>query len=415
MKRGMWYTTRRDMTPKLKKKRTKEEIKLNAILSSMGEGLIMIDKNFQVILMNQAAGILLRIAPAEAIGKDIHTLFIFLQKGKRIPQGKSPISKAVREASAVSIKLKDDIFCRNRIGMVFPIQMVVTGLLEYGNIRGLIIFSDVTREREIDRIKTEFVALTSHQLRTPLTAVKLFVEMLVDEEVGKLSERQREYMINIQESTERMIQLVNDFLNVSRLEAGTLKIEPEPIQIEDLIRSMIDEVTPMAKSHNCKIVFKSQEEKLPKIPIDSTIMRQVIPNLIVNAIQYSKEGRCDITVTLEQIASTRAKTRRTKRTAKTVQRSKKKGEVLIRVSDKGIGIPQRAQQRIFEKFFRADNAVKTIAEGNGLGLYVAKMILEAAGGKIWFESAGQQKGTTFYVTIPIGGMKLKKGKKSLAG
>lgn len=204
-----------------------------------------------------------------------------------------------------------------------------------------------------------------------------------------------------------MIALVNDLLNVSRLETGRLKIEPKPTQIEDFIQSIIDEAVPMANSHKCKIIFQKPKKKLPKIPVDPTLMRQVIHNLITNAIRYSpkKEGR--VIITLKQV---------TIDNLQLTKKEKVKGQVLISVADSGVGIPEEAQSRIFEKFFRADNAIKAEAEGSGLGLYVAKMIMEASGGKIWFESPpkGNKTGAIFYASLPIKGMGKKEGEKSLA-
>jgi len=254
---------------------------------------------------------------------------------------------------------------------------------------GMVVLYDITHVKEIERMKTEFVSLASHQLRTPLTAIKLFIEMLINEEAGKLNTQQKDYMKNVQQSTERMIKLVSDLLNVSRLETGRLKIEPKSIQIEDFIQGLIKEAKDAATDRD--VVFQGPKTKLPKIPIDPTLMRQVIQNLITNAILYSPTKQCDVLVKLEQ----------------------KDRDYVVSIKDKGIGIPKDVQSRIFEKLFRADNAQKAQAEGSGLGLYVAKMIMVASGGKIWFESE-EKKGTTFYVSIPIKGIPKKKGVKGLA-
>ncbi|OHA70769.1 MAG: hypothetical protein A3E07_00520 [Candidatus Wildermuthbacteria bacterium RIFCSPHIGHO2_12_FULL_45_9] len=160
----------------------------------MREGLILIDKASKVLLMNQAAGILLRIAPAEAKGKPIQEIFRLVKGNEEISSPDSPLRKALEEVSTVVIGLEDDLFCKNRSGKLFPITASVTGLLHYGNIGGVIIFNDVTQLKEIDQMKTEFVSVASHQLRTPLTAIKLFVEMLWNEEVGKLNQKQKEYI-----------------------------------------------------------------------------------------------------------------------------------------------------------------------------------------------------------------------------
>lgn len=276
----------------------------------------------------------------------------------------------------------------------FTYELFITPVLDHEKkvIGGAIILHDITHLKEIDKMKTEFVSVASHQLRTPLTAIKLFIEMLSDEDAGKLNAKQKEYMSDVRKSTERMITLVNDLLNVSRLETGRLKIEPQPTQLEDFIQSVIDEGKYLAKEIKCQIVFKKPAAKLPKIPVDQTLMTQVIRNLIANAARYSPDSRCKIVIELKH----------------------KQSEILISVKDNGIGIPKDKQSRIFEKFFRADNAQKTVADGSGLGLYVAKMIVEESGGKIWFESPGVGKGATFYVSLPIKGMSKKEGERGLA-
>ena len=241
-------------------------------------------------------------------------------------------------------------------------------------------------------MKTEFVSVASHQLRTPLGAIKLFTEMLVKKGEKTFDKKQKDYLDNIYQSTQRMVKLVNDLLNVSRIETGRLKIEPESIQMEDFIQSVIDEVEPLAKESKCHITFIKPKPKLQKIGIDYTLMRQVIYNFITNSIRYSSKKQCDIIVTLEQ-----------------------KGDSYITsVKDNGIGIPKKIQSRIFEKFFRADNARKVETEGSGLGMYVAKMIVEASGGKVWFESQ-ENKGSTFHASLPSKGMKKKDGEKGLIG
>ncbi len=253
---------------------------------------------------------------------------------------------------------------------------------------------DITKEKEVEKMKTEFVSITSHQLSTPLTGIKLLAEVLSSERLGKLNKKQKEYMADVELSTKRMIDLVNNLLNVSRLETGRLKIEPVPTQLEDFILSIIHEVEGSAKEKDCIIVFKKPEIKLNKVLIDPILMQQVIHNLVTNAIRYSSKGGCKIIVTLKS--------------------EDKSGGILVSVRDSGIGIPKKDQLRIFEKFFRTDKARETAAEGSGLGLYVVKMIIEASGGKIWFESEGEGKGKTFYVAIPAKGMIEKEGEKTLA-
>lgn len=254
-----------------------------------------------------------------------------------------------------------------------------------------LIFHDITTLKEIDQLKTEFVSVASHQLRTPLTAIKLFTDMLRRQEVGKLNKGQKEYVENVHESTERMLRLVNDLLNVTRIESGRLRIEPQPVDVCELVKSIAGELKPLAEPEGKKIKLEFKN-KLKDIPLDQNLIRQVVHNLLANAIRYSQKGKGRVVCTVKKASQNFFE---------------------ISVKDNGIGIPENVQPRIFEKFYRADNAIKSITEGTGLGLYVSKMIVEVSGGKIWFESA-ENKGTTFFVHLPMKGMKSKEGERGLA-
>lgn len=229
---------------------------------------------------------------------------------------------------------------------------------------------------KIDQIKTEFVSVASHQLRTPLTAIKLFVEMLRGKKTGKLNAKQSEYLYDIAQSTERMIELVNDLLDVSLLEAGGLKIEFELVDLEKFIKEVMKNVSLLCKL-KCKMApLKIKGRKVEKVKIDLILMRQAIHNLLTNAVRYSKQDG-EIIVTLEYTNIS----------------------YIITVTNEGIGIPDDVKNEIFGRFYRANNAKKMETTGSGLGLYVSKMIIEALGGQIWFESTEGKK-TSFYISIP---------------
>jgi PAS domain S-box-containing protein len=248
---------------------------------------------------------------------------------------------------------------------------------------------DITKEKEIDRAKTEFVSLASHQLRTPLSTINWYSEMLLDGDVGKLNDEQENYLKEVYKGNQRMVELVNALLNVSRLELGTFAIDPEKAKIVNIAKSVVNEMKPQIKAR--KIVFTNKfAENLPEMMLDKKLIRMVIQNLLSNAVKYTPEGgKVDI-----QIA-------------------KKGRDVEMKVLDTGMGIPKRQQSKIFSKLFRADNVKESDTEGTGLGLYIVKSIVEHSGGKVWFESI-EKKGTTFYVTLPLKGMKKKEGAKELS-
>lgn len=247
---------------------------------------------------------------------------------------------------------------------------------------------DVTHEQEVDKAKTEFVSLASHQLRTPLTAIKWYAEMLSDEKKSKLTDTQRKYLKQVTDGNERMIELVNDLLNVSRLDLGTFSVEPKMIDIVQLAQSIVSDLGPLIHTKQIKLT-QDYAKDIPKVNTDPTLMRVVVENILSNSIKYTpQKGKVDIAI------------------------KKDKQNFMISIKDSGMGIPKNQHDKIFTKLFRADNATSSAAEGTGLGLYMVKGIVDNAGGKIWFESQ-ENKGTTFFVEMPLKGMQKKEGGKKI--
>ncbi|PIR01808.1 MAG: hypothetical protein COV63_03045 [Candidatus Nealsonbacteria bacterium CG11_big_fil_rev_8_21_14_0_20_37_68] len=229
----------------------------------------------------------------------------------------------------------------------------------------------------IERMKTEFVSLSAHQLRTPLSAIKWTLRMLLDGDLGEITKEQKEYIGKTYESNERMIDLINDLLNVTRIEEGRYLYEPTLTDFQAIVQFVINSFKEEIKKKRIKFEFKKTEEKLPEVKVDVEKMRLAVQNLLNNAISYTPSGG-EVTISLKY----------------------DKDKIEVAVKDTGIGIPQDQQERVFSKFFRATNAIRKETKGTGLGLYIAKNIIEAHGGKIWFESK-EDKGSTFYFTLPV--------------
>jgi signal transduction histidine kinase len=229
----------------------------------------------------------------------------------------------------------------------------------------------------LDKQKSEFVSLASHQLRTPLTAMNWNTELLLAEPTGTFSPAQKKYAQRLKESGQRMSALIGDLLRVSSLDLGTYRPEEKEIKINDTIDTIIRDHEEEIAQKNISLV-KNVSPDIPIIKIDEQLINVIFQNLVSNSIKYSRQGgRIEINVEI------------------------KKRNLMIRVSDNGIGIPSKQQPQIFTKLFRADNAVKhNFNEGTGLGLYIAKAMTLRMGGRIWFDST-ENVGTNFYVKLPL--------------
>lgn len=245
--------------------------------------------------------------------------------------------------------------------------------------------SVLIREKMVERMKIEFVSLVAHQLRTPLSAAKWSLIMLLDGEFGPLNSRQEKSLKITYDSNERIINLINDLLDVASIEEGKYLKNFESADIVQVVNEAVALCAKEAAEKEITVEFDWPKQKRPKILIDKEKIKLAIQNLVENAIKYSFDGGS------VRIALT-----------KTPQ------ELQVKVADRGIGIPEPQQKRVFSKFFRATNASRAETKGTGLGLFLAKNIIEAHGGKIWFESK-ENEGTIFYFALPV--MPVARGEK----
>jgi signal transduction histidine kinase len=226
---------------------------------------------------------------------------------------------------------------------------------------------------EASRIRSEFVRIVSHQLRSPITNLSWAIDSLMAGDLGRIEKGQLEYFQILKENSSRMKELIKDLLITSRIEEGTLPIKKEKISLTEITKSLISEFSPFAKASNVEIKFDF-DKNLPEISTDPNQIKVVIENLLDNAIRYiGRKGEVKIDL------------------------KKREKEILFEIRDNGLGIPYEDQKYIFQKFFRSKGGEKG---GTGLGLFITKSIVEKLGGKIWFESS-EGEGTTFYFTLPI--------------
>ncbi len=231
--------------------------------------------------------------------------------------------------------------------------------------------------QELDRAKSEFVSIASHQLRTPMTGIMGYLSMMTQGDFGKIKPEHQKILTDLLSESQRMIRLINQFLNVSKIEAGKFTYTKILVQLEDLVVREIKETTKAATDKGLKIVNKLPKKPLPKVMVDADKLQDVILNLIDNAIKYTDKGT--ITVGAELVDN----------------------NMHFWVKDTGIGIKPQDATELFSKFVRGSGIAQIHPDGSGLGLFIAKSIIDAHGGRIWAESAGEGKGSTFQFTIPL--------------
>lgn len=243
-------------------------------------------------------------------------------------------------------------------------------------------FLDVTHQKQLDRVKDEFISLVSHQLRTPLTAIRLYSDMMLNGLYGSLTNVQKSPIQNISDASVRLINLVGNILDISKIELGHIASDPVDVNIKNLLLSHIQDVEPLLDAKKIEMRFEF-DDTIDKVAIDKTIFGQIVHNLLTNSIRYSKgDGQRRIYLSFLR---------------------NDEGYLLV-VKDNGMGIPLSSKPYIFNRFFRAPNALATEQQGSGLGLYMIKVMSDAVGCKVWFNSK-ENKGTTFYVQLPPQGMR----------
>ena len=231
----------------------------------------------------------------------------------------------------------------------------------------------------LDKMKSEFVSIASHQLRSPLTSIRGYASMLAEGSYGKLTQKAQEVAERIAESSKFMALSVEDYLNVSRIEAGNMKYEMSDFNLKEVAEKIVDELRVSALKKGLVIVFRSDCNGSCSTHADIGKTRQVISNIIDNSMKYTPKG--SITVVVHDDPS--------------------KKKIYVTVQDTGVGMSKETQDEVFEKFVRAKNANNVNVTGTGLGLFVAKKMLTDMGGKVWAESEGEGKGSTFHIELPL--------------
>lgn len=364
-----------------------------AILSSIGDAVFAIDIKGNLTLLNNVAAKLSGYTREEALGRPYKEILPFLHEATQQINDEF----ITRALSGKLSSMKNHTVLIRKDGTPVPVADSAAPIRNANNdiIGVIVVFRDVSKEQELDRAKTEFVSLASHQLRTPLSAINWYGEMLLEGDAGEMNKDQHEYVKEIFEGSQRMSELVNSFLDVSRLEVGKMVTQPEPTDVRQIVDMLHKE---LAMQMGVKqIVLKQDLTEIPRVNADPKQLTMIVQNLLSNAVKYTDEkGTVEITL---RIAN------ETERRAARVQSDEPYW--LFSVKDDGYGIPVEQQPKIFSKLFRADNVRRLDVEGTGLGLYIVKEVVSKMGGTVWFDSV-ENKGTTFYVVAPFKAPRVKK-------
>ncbi|TSC75867.1 MAG: hypothetical protein G01um101430_37 [Parcubacteria group bacterium Gr01-1014_30] len=343
-----------------------EKEKISAIIANLSDGLLLFDAQDRLSMVNPQTEKIFAVKEQDLIGKTIPQLAAF------------PATRPV----VILVKNEGEKIFRKEIKLREKMTLEVTTVpltIGKNQLWTLVVLHDVTREKLIEEMKTEFVSLSAHQLRTPLSAIKWTLRLLLDGELGNITQEQRGFLEKTYQSNERMIALINDLLNVTRIEEGRYLSRRVLIELEQILQIVVNSYKEESKRTNIGFKLEVSKEPLPKVLVDLEKIQVAMQNLLDNAFRYTRAGG-QVTVSLKS----------------------DKKEVELSVKDSGVGIPKDQQEKVFSKFFRAANAVRIEAEGSGLGLFIAKNIVESHGGRIWFESE-EGKGSTFYFTLPVAG------------
>ena len=342
-----------------------EKRKFEGAALSMAEGLIILDSRGNIVFANPQARTLLSLGEGQLEGRSFfeactHADLIAL------------VGKVLTKRQGI----QEEVTLPGR-----PLRDLSVGITPVFDEGGAIlwyvaVFHDITRLKELDRMKSEFISMVSHELRTPLASIMGYTEMLLTEEPGPLTPTQKEFLEISYQSSERLLHIVEELLDVSRIETGRIKLKLERLRMEELVADIVEAMRPAAESKGLSLSLEVRGP-IPPLEGDRARLEQVMNNLLSNAIKFTPEGG-EVWVRL----------------------TREDNQIEVAVADTGIGIAPEEMPRLFGKFFRASSAVERSIRGTGLGLFITKSIVELHGGKIWAESE-LGKGSTFHFTLPL--------------
>jgi PAS domain S-box-containing protein len=349
-------------------KAQEEKEKTLAIVDNFADALFFFNNNKKVEIVNPEAERVFDIKASETIGKSFSELKE--KEGNLKIVFDSIEEEEGKEVFRKEVRLDKDVF----------IEVTSIPILQSDEVIGTLVdVHDITREKNIEKVKTEFVSLAAHQLRTPLAGIKWTLETVLEEkDEANLPEEIVDFIKKAAEANERMVSLVNELLNVTRIEEGRYVYDPKNVNMKKVVEASLKEHKEEIERKGIKFSLSQPEKDISFVKADEEKLTVVVQNFLDNALKYTKEG--EISLKLEEL--------------------KEEKKIKVSVSDTGVGIPEEEKIKIFNKFVRGENVQRMDTEGSGLGLFISKNIIEAHKGEIGFDSK-EGGGSTFFFTLPI--------------
>lgn len=350
-----------------------ERTKLINAIQSFGDGVLITDEKGKITMASPGVQEILGLNPNDLIGKAFFIDATLFQHTLEFPHENPQdlLKEVLKQNASRSSEFKvllplEEKFVRYSIN---PIKNE-----EDETIGAVVVFNDITKVHRLERIKSDFISTLSHELRTPLTSIKGYTSLLLHPKGRFDGATQKEFLKTIERQSNHLLRMIEDMLDVSRIEAGKLELRKNELNIKPLVEKAVVNLRPKTKLHQFKVSFS---KNFPLLYADPDRIEQVITNLIDNAIKYSPEGGLI-----------------------NIKGWEKDGQALLSITDQGIGIAEKDIAGLFEKFQRVDSSLTKTTSGTGLGLFIARSIIELHGGKIWCESE-IGKGSTFTFSLPV--------------
>jgi signal transduction histidine kinase len=358
-------------------RRAKLEASLAEIDTARADGVLVTDADNKITLFNASGQRILDLSAAQVIGYSLEMFSGLFGKSGRAWLQTINAWTGDPTAGQTGASYLDQITLENGRIVAVSVAPVFLRSQFMGTVS---IFRDITAEVRVDRLKSEFVANVSHELRTPMTSIKGYVDIMLMGAAGPLSQQQTHFLEVVRSNTQRLNVLVNDLLDVSRIEAGRVILSVQPLDLTEIAQDVANDILGRSREENKPIAIRVEAQPgLPHVEGDLERISQVITNLVGNAYNYTPDGG-EVLIRLHEAG----------------------GEVQVDVQDNGIGIALEEQHRIFERFYRGEDPLVLKTAGTGLGLSIVKNLVEMHHGRIWFNSPGAPGlGSTFSFTLPV--------------